>query len=75
SQVIKFHSPDTPIIALSGESGERELEMINQLMDGRLEKPTSLQALRELLNHWLDKNQSDKMSPRTDQSIFTSSLT
>ncbi|QIL86891.1 hybrid sensor histidine kinase/response regulator (plasmid) [Vibrio sp. HDW18] len=75
SRVIKSYSADTPIIALSGESGERELEMINQLMDGRLEKPTSLQALDELLKDWLDKDPADKMSPRADQSIFTSSLT
>ncbi len=34
SQRIKELSPQTPIIALSGESGERELDMINKLMDG-----------------------------------------
>ena len=56
SQRIKELSPLTPIIALSGESGERELDMINKLMDGRLEKPTTLNALRHVLGNWLNKN-------------------
>ncbi|WP_399424998.1 response regulator [Vibrio campbellii] len=56
SQRIKELSPHTPIIALSGESGERELDMINKLMDGRLEKPTTLNALRHVLGNWLNKD-------------------
>ncbi|MBT0319618.1 quorum-sensing autoinducer 1 sensor kinase/phosphatase LuxN [Vibrio campbellii] len=56
SQRIKELSPQTPIVALSGESGERELDMINKLMDGRLEKPTTLNALRHVLGNWLNKN-------------------
>lgn len=56
SQIIKAHSPQVPIIALSGESGERELEMISKLMDGRLEKPTSLNALQQVISHWLNKD-------------------
>ncbi|WP_146252354.1 response regulator, partial [Vibrio jasicida] len=56
SEKIKALSPNTPIIALSGESGERELEMIAKLMDGRLEKPTTLNALRHVLNNWLNKD-------------------
>ncbi|OPH50813.1 quorum-sensing autoinducer 1 sensor kinase/phosphatase LuxN [Vibrio campbellii] len=56
SQRIKELSPQTPIIALSGESGERELDMINKLMDGRLEKPTTLNALRHALGNWLNKD-------------------
>ncbi|HDM8233017.1 TPA: hybrid sensor histidine kinase/response regulator [Vibrio campbellii] len=56
SQRIKEVSPLTPIIALSGESGERELDMINKLMDGRLEKPTTLNALRHVLGNWLNKD-------------------
>ncbi len=56
SQRIKELSPLTPIIALSGESGERELDMINKLMDGRLEKPTTLNALRHVLRKWLNKD-------------------
>ena len=47
SQIIKARSPQTPIIALSGESGQHELDMISKLMDGRLEKPTSLKALQQ----------------------------
>ncbi|MFA0438474.1 hybrid sensor histidine kinase/response regulator [Vibrio sp. 10N.286.49.C2] len=56
SQLIKAYSPHTPIIALSGESGASELDMINKIMDGRLEKPTSLDALRHLLEGLLDKD-------------------
>ncbi|MGB5802736.1 MAG: hybrid sensor histidine kinase/response regulator [Vibrio anguillarum] len=56
SQIIKAHSPQVPIIALSGESGERELEMISKLMDGRLEKPTSLNALQQVISHWLNED-------------------
>ncbi|EMB9230060.1 hybrid sensor histidine kinase/response regulator [Vibrio harveyi] len=56
SKHIKAMSAYTPIIALSGESGERELEMISKLMDGRLEKPTTLAALRHVLKEWLDKD-------------------
>lgn len=56
SQRIKALSSQTPIIALSGESGERELNMIKKLMDGRLEKPTTLNALRHVLNNWLNKD-------------------
>ncbi|WP_217532598.1 quorum-sensing autoinducer 1 sensor kinase/phosphatase LuxN [Vibrio metschnikovii] len=56
SQIIKAHSPDIPIIALSGESGNHELKMISLLMDGRLDKPTSLNALQRLLNYWFGRN-------------------
>ena len=52
SQKIKTLSPQTPIIALSGETGERELGIINTLMDDRLEKPTTLHALRHVLKRW-----------------------
>lgn len=56
SQIIKAHTPNTPIIALSGESGNHELKMISLLMDGRLEKPTSLLALQDLIRYWFGKN-------------------
>ena len=56
SQIIKARSPNTPIIALSGESGQRELETIEQLMDARLEKPTSIDALKIVLDKWLKKS-------------------
>lgn len=62
SQIIKAHSPHTPIIALSGESGERKLEMISKFMDGRLEKPTSLNTLRHVLNDWLAKDVTSNTS-------------
>lgn len=56
SQIIKAYTPNTPIIALSGESGNHELKMISLLMDGRLEKPTSLPALQDLIRRWFGKN-------------------
>ncbi len=49
SQKIKQLSPKTPIIALSGETGDIELEKIHNLMDGRLDKPTTLPALKHVL--------------------------
>ena len=66
SQIIKARSPNTPIIALSGESGQRELDMINQLMDGRLEKPTSLDALQVVLDKWLYKNTATEASKEAE---------
>lgn len=66
SQIIKARSPNTPIIALSGESGQRELDMINQLMDGRLEKPTSLDALQLVLDKWLYKNTATEASKEAE---------
>ena len=47
--LIKRSHPSLPIIALSGESGEKELRRISELMDGRLSKPTSKQALNQIL--------------------------
>lgn len=52
SRAIKQFRPDLPIVALSGESGERELELIDLLMDDRLTKPTTKQALSELLKRY-----------------------
>ncbi|CAH7008289.1 Autoinducer 1 sensor kinase/phosphatase LuxN [Vibrio chagasii] len=66
SQIIKARSPNTPIIALSGESGQRELDMINQLMDGRLEKPTSLDALQVVLDKWLYKGTATEASKEAE---------
>lgn len=66
SQIIKARSPNTPIIALSGESGQRELDMISKLMDGRLEKPTSLDALQVVLDKWLYKNTATEASKEAE---------
>ncbi|MFA0551279.1 response regulator [Vibrio lentus] len=66
SQIIKARSPDTPIIALSGESGQRELDMISKLMDGRLEKPTSLDALQDVLDNWLKKGTTSNASKEAE---------
>lgn len=49
ASIIKRSFPTIPIIALSGESGERELTMISELMDGRLSKPTTKEALDQML--------------------------
>ncbi|WP_159440342.1 ATP-binding response regulator [Vibrio quintilis] len=46
---IKDISPETPVIALSGESGDKELQLIHELMDGRLTKPTSKSELQTML--------------------------
>ncbi|PMK95389.1 hybrid sensor histidine kinase/response regulator [Vibrio lentus] len=66
SQIIKARSPNTPIIALSGESGQRELDMISKLMDGRLEKPTSLDALQDVLDNWLKKGTTSNASKEAE---------
>ncbi len=66
SQIIKARSPQTPIIALSGESGQHELDMISKLMDGRLEKPTSLKALQHVLDNWLEKGWASSASKETE---------
>ncbi|WP_422126117.1 quorum-sensing autoinducer 1 sensor kinase/phosphatase LuxN [Vibrio lentus] len=66
SQIIKARSPNTPIIALSGESGQRELAMISKLMDGRLEKPTSLDALQDVLDNWLKKGTTSNASKEAE---------
>ncbi|EGU36628.1 histidine kinase [Vibrio sp. N418] len=43
--IIKQTYPQIPVYALSGESGQRELDKIRQIMDGHLTKPTSKEAL------------------------------
>ncbi|EGU37852.1 histidine kinase [Vibrio ichthyoenteri ATCC 700023] len=43
--IIKQTYPHIPVYALSGESGQRELDKISQIMDGHLTKPTSKEAL------------------------------
>ncbi|MEF1185871.1 response regulator [Vibrio sinaloensis] len=47
--VIKQSYPAIPIIALSGESGEQDILRMSQLMDGRLSKPTTKNALERIL--------------------------
>ena len=56
ANIIKCAYPTIPIIALSGESGERDLSMISELMDGRLSKPTTKQALAQMLTSALPMN-------------------
>ncbi|MGY0613739.1 hybrid sensor histidine kinase/response regulator [Vibrio sp. FJH11] len=65
SKHIKQLSPSTIVIALSGECGASELERISTLMDDRLQKPTTLNALRDMLEKWLGqdkRNASDSLS-------------
>ncbi len=52
--LIKKITPTTPIIALSGESSPADIEKIAMLMDGRLEKPTTKNALADLMKIKLD---------------------
>ncbi len=40
--------------------------MINQLMDGRLEKPTSLDALQVVLDKWLYKGTATEASKEAE---------
>ncbi|ARC92527.1 hypothetical protein B6A42_11200 [Vibrio coralliilyticus] len=56
ASIIKRYHPTIPIIALSGEAGEKELNMISELMDGRLSKPTTKQALDKILTSVLSMN-------------------
>ncbi|MCK6261862.1 hybrid sensor histidine kinase/response regulator [Vibrio sp. ZSDE26] len=58
---LKKISPTTPIIALSGESGEKELSMITQLMDDYLCKPAGQEALEEKVLKWLNKSQESQL--------------
>lgn len=46
TQQIKQCHPALPVFALSGESGEYELQKIAQTMDGRLSKPATIQELK-----------------------------
>ncbi len=55
---IKQQSPNTPVIALSGESGEHELELITNLMDGRLSKPTTKEDLRFVMSQWIKDHET-----------------
>lgn len=53
--LIKKITPTTPIIALSGESSPADIEKMAMLMDGRLEKPTTKNALAELMKVKLEQ--------------------
>lgn len=49
ANIIKQHYPSIPIIALSGESGVKDIQRMSELMDGRLTKPTTKEALSTML--------------------------
>lgn len=49
AEIIKKSFPAIPIIALSGEAAEEDLAKIGELMDGRLSKPATKDALNSTL--------------------------
>ncbi|WP_414932126.1 response regulator [Vibrio europaeus] len=56
ASIIKRTYPAIPIIALSGESGEQDLLRMSELMDGRLSKPTTKDALNTILQSTLKQS-------------------
>ncbi|WP_169739345.1 ATP-binding response regulator [Vibrio rhizosphaerae] len=54
---IKSMYPNLPVIALSGESGEQEINQITQTMDDRLLKPTTQKLLEEILDKWIQQDE------------------
>lgn len=50
---IKALFPNVPIIALSGESGDHEIQTIKEIMDDHLTKPVKQQELKSKLSTWL----------------------
>ncbi|MDW6003657.1 hybrid sensor histidine kinase/response regulator [Vibrio mangrovi] len=54
-QIRKF-SPTPPIIALSGESGDKEVAKISQIMDDRMIKPATLSQFKQILQKWVITN-------------------
>ncbi|NVD06430.1 response regulator [Vibrio sp. JPW-9-11-11] len=50
ASIIKQHYPTIPIVALSGESGIKDIQRMSELMDGRLTKPTTKDALSAMLD-------------------------
>lgn len=62
ASIIRHSFPTIPIIALSGESGEKELLRMSELMDGRLSKPTTKEALRAILNSALGEAASNSLT-------------
>ncbi|MGY5537611.1 response regulator [Vibrio brasiliensis] len=53
ASIIRQSYPAIPIIALSGESGEKDVQRMSELMDGRLSKPTTKDALDTILKSTL----------------------
>ena len=55
AKIIRETFPGIPIIALSGESGPEDLLKMEELMDGRLTKPTTKDSLDATLKSVLNK--------------------
>ncbi|MDE1334268.1 hybrid sensor histidine kinase/response regulator [Vibrio aestuarianus] len=58
SRKIKALKPSIPIVALSGESSEQDLNLIYKLMDGRLAKPTTKAELQATIYKFLENTNS-----------------
>ncbi|CAG9000929.1 MAG: Autoinducer 1 sensor kinase/phosphatase LuxN [Candidatus Celerinatantimonas neptuna] len=50
---IKALCPQLPVIALSGETGDKAICRMNQLMDDRLAKPATREHLETMLAKWV----------------------
>uniref|UniRef100_UPI0030DC9765 response regulator n=1 Tax=Vibrio caribbeanicus TaxID=701175 RepID=UPI0030DC9765 len=58
AKIIRETFPGIPIIALSGESGAEDLLKMEELMDGRLTKPTTKDSLDATLKSVLSKSKT-----------------
>ena len=58
AKIIRETFPGIPIIALSGESGAEDLLKMEELMDGRLTKPTTKDSLDAALKSVLNKSKT-----------------
>ncbi|WP_425608864.1 response regulator [Vibrio aestuarianus] len=67
SRRIKQLKPSIPIIALSGESSEYDLNLIDKLMDGRLVKPTTKAELQAAVYRYTD-------NPKHKASLYPNDL-
>lgn len=67
SRRIKQLKPSIPIIALSGESSEYDLSLIDKLMDGRLVKPTTKAELQAAVYRYTD-------NPKHKASLYPNDL-
>lgn len=56
SRTIKKLMPSIPIIALSGDSSEHNLTLIDKLMDGKLTKPTTKAELQTTVYKFLENS-------------------
>ncbi|MGQ0799357.1 MAG: response regulator [Pseudomarimonas sp.] len=68
-------SPRLPIIAFTASEQAGEAELCSAAgMDGRLEKPTDLSALRQLIEHWLPTSERQSTLQATPASVPTPAI-